>query len=209
MEDFNKMQLTLVRHGETDYNIKHIVQGGGSDIPLNDAGHTQAQALAPFFKNQTFDEILVSPMIRTLETVKDLLGADVQFDTDDRLKEMNFGQWEGQSITALRAEYPGCFDRAGLILPEYVSIAHGETYEAVRQRTSEAAYDALNNNPDGNVLFVSHGSAIRAMTAELMRVAQVQQFGQIANVGVVHFDMGQKPTEELRLDFYNRTYIDY
>ncbi|MCD2256802.1 histidine phosphatase family protein [Lactobacillus sp. CC-MHH1034] len=203
------MELTLIRHGVTEYNEHALIQGGGSDTPLNALGRQQARQLATVFDARIYDYIVVSPMKRTLETAQILLGAQNQYTMDERLQETNFGDWEGQSITALQQQYPGCFDETGLILPDYAAIAHGETFQAVRERTRAITAATLKDYPNGKILFICHGSVIRALTAEMMHLAEVEQLDQVANLGLVRLKIQAEYPNNVRLLFYSRTYKDY
>ena len=62
--------LFLVRHGETDYNRKGIVQGRGVDTPLNEKGLQQAQALARRMTDEAIDAVHSSPLTRALQTAR-------------------------------------------------------------------------------------------------------------------------------------------
>ena len=61
------MELYVVRHGQTDYNVKHLFQGH-ADIPLNQVGIKQAEETALKFKGIKINRILVSPLQRAIQT---------------------------------------------------------------------------------------------------------------------------------------------
>lgn len=195
----------MIRHGETDYNKKHLVQGGKTDIALNETGRAQAQQAAAHFSRTAYNQIFVSPMKRALETANILTGAS-NYKTDERLREIDFGAWEGQSVTQLQIQYPGCFDtQTKLILPDYAMVAQGETYEAARARTRALVTEAFAAWPEGKVLFICHGTIIRCLLAEIMHIAQVQQLGQVENVSATRLSINNLVTGDIRLDFYNRS----
>lgn len=199
------MEITLIRHGETDFNKRHLVQGGQTDAPLNNSGRQQAQAAAQNFKATAYDQIIVSPMTRAMETAE-ILTQFQDCKTDERLREIDFGDWEGQATEKLEQQYPGCFDtQTKLILPDYAAIAHGETFEAARARALALVTDTFAAWPEGRLLFVCHGTIIRCLMAELMHIAQVQQLGQLANVSASRITIHDLVTGDIRLDFYNRT----
>ena len=92
------MKLIFVRHGETDWNQKKILQGS-VDIPLNKAGFAQAQLTAQALAHRHVDAIISSPLLRAVQTAQVLartLHAQVQ--TDDRIRERSFGQKEGKPM---------------------------------------------------------------------------------------------------------------
>ncbi|MFW5879460.1 MAG: histidine phosphatase family protein, partial [bacterium] len=59
--------IYLIRHGQTDYNKKGIVQGSGIDASLNDLGRQQAEAFYDAYRNMPFDKIYISDLKRTKE----------------------------------------------------------------------------------------------------------------------------------------------
>ena len=67
------MRLILVRHGQTDWNLKHLMQGM-TDIPLNETGKMQAFNVKEKLKNVKLDICSSSPLSRAIETAKDLFA---------------------------------------------------------------------------------------------------------------------------------------
>ncbi len=93
--------LALIRHGTTEWNATGLVQGS-TDIPLNDTGRTEVGAW------RLPDELagfrwLASPLKRAVETAVILSGSEPE--TDDRLVEMAWGDWEGRTLKDLREEH--------------------------------------------------------------------------------------------------------
>ena len=89
------MELYIVRHGQTVWNVENKVQGR-TDIPLNEEGIRQAEKLAEVLKDTPLDLVITSPLSRawvTGKTVADSHGIPCL--TDDRLIEMCFGEFEG------------------------------------------------------------------------------------------------------------------
>ncbi|MGN0682755.1 MAG: histidine phosphatase family protein [Oscillospiraceae bacterium] len=87
--------LYIMRHGKTDWNAVHRLQGR-TDVPLNDEGRAMARAAALEYKDVHFDICYCSPLIRARETAEILLsGRSVPIITDERLVEMCFGEYEG------------------------------------------------------------------------------------------------------------------
>ena len=89
------MRLYIVRHGETDWNRIHRVQGR-TDIPLNDYGRHLARETAEGMKDVRIDLGYTSPLLRAKETAQILLGdRDVPLYEDSRIEELSFGSYEG------------------------------------------------------------------------------------------------------------------
>lgn len=158
--------LYLIRHGETDWNAEGRLQGG-RDVPLNDVGRVQAEEVA-----QKLREIepraedlayLCSPMSRareTMEIMRRAMGlAPGAYRTDERLRELTFGQWEGSTWRQVRAADP---DRArarernkwSYVPPE------GESYQMLMERVMPVFLAV-----DRPSVVVSHGGVMRAALA--------------------------------------------
>ena len=91
------MQLYVVRHGQTDYNVKKIFQGR-TDIPLNENGIEQAKQTAQYFVDKKIDNILVSPLTRTKQTASYISKiTNIEPIYDERLIERCFGNIEGKT----------------------------------------------------------------------------------------------------------------
>ncbi len=89
------MRIFVIRHGQTNYNVKHLFQGH-IDIPLNNVGIKQSKETALKFQNVKIDLILVSPLKRALQTaeyIQDITQSPIFI--EDRLIERCFGNMEG------------------------------------------------------------------------------------------------------------------
>ncbi len=85
----------FLRHGETEYNRRHIVQGW-ADIPLNFTGEQQAHKAAEVVKGAGISHIITSPLgraRRTAEIVSAAAGVPIH-GLDERLREKSFGEYE-------------------------------------------------------------------------------------------------------------------
>ena len=87
--------LYIIRHGKTDWNVWHKLQGR-TDIPLNEEGRQMAEAARKEYRDVHFDICFCSPLIRAKETAEIFLRSrNIPIITDDRLMEMSFGCFEG------------------------------------------------------------------------------------------------------------------
>ena len=159
------MKVYLVRHGETDGNLARRMQGS-VDTPLNSRGREQAAITAEALKNVSFDRAFCSLLCRTKETAEIILGnRPTPLEQDARLMEIAFGEAEGRSITAAKAD-PEDRMHAFFCDPEaFVPMAGGESFEDVRRRTAafmEECVLPLEGTCEA-VLVASHGVAIRSI----------------------------------------------
>ena len=87
--------LYIMRHGRTDWNVRHKLQGR-TDIPLNEEGRRMAEKAGEEYRNIPLDLCFCSPLVRARETAEIVLrGRNIPIRTDDRLREMSFGIYEG------------------------------------------------------------------------------------------------------------------
>lgn len=99
-------RIVLLRHGQTDFNVAMRLQGQ-TDIPLNDVGRAQAAAAAHALSARRPDAVVSSDLSRALDTaraVADLVGVEVV--ADPRLRERDFGDWEGLHGDVIRERWP-------------------------------------------------------------------------------------------------------
>ena len=150
--------LYIIRHGKTDWNLKHKLQGK-TDIPLNDMGRKMAMEAGELYKDVHFDICYCSPLVRARETAELLLkGRNVPVIFDDRLSEMGFGIYEG---TENVFEKPECPVRELFFNPSgYKAVDGAESLEELLKRTGDfledTVYPLLKEGKD--VLIVGHGA---------------------------------------------------
>lgn len=149
-------RMILIRHGETDWNIQHRVQGH-VDIPLNDNGLQQAKRVAERMRSEVIDALYSSDLQRakrTAEIIAEYHCLDVQI--DPRLRERNYGQLEGLTKEQIDSRFPNYQSRDHAIQDQ-------ETLEQVRKRAMEALAEIGQQFKNGTVAVVSHGGWINAV----------------------------------------------
>jgi len=159
--------LLLVRHGRTAWNRSGRWHGQ-ADVPLDELGVRQAQGLAPQIARLCPDRVVTSPLIRARRTAQTLamaLGHDVELGSDDRLKEVDVGTWEGlvdAEVAALDPEFPGspAADRR--------FSETGERPSECAARVAAALRDLARSHPGQTVLVVSHAYAIKVGVGALL-----------------------------------------
>jgi broad specificity phosphatase PhoE len=90
------LKLYLIRHGETDFNIQGIVQGGGVDSDLNELGRAQGQAFFEYYKHISFDSVYCSSLKRTAQTLHPFVELGHELIARPELNEFNWGVLEGK-----------------------------------------------------------------------------------------------------------------
>ena len=136
----------FLRHGETDWNINRRWQGS-SDIPLNDTGIAQAQAVQPLVAGLDIQTVCTSPLQRaTLTAELATAGLDVPIHTIDDLQEVSFGPYEG--VMHYEVDWIQDWLQGG-------HVDGVEGYDAFIERCRKAINHALGF--EGPVLIVAHG----------------------------------------------------
>ena len=146
--------ICFVRHGQTDYNIQKIIQGQ-LDIPLNEEGIKQAEALRDSLKGYKFDCIYCSPLIRAKVTA-DIINEyhDVEIIYDERLQEINAGTKQGTPFVPEELFGDSEFARN----PKKFNA---ESNEDFLNRVSQCYKEIEKRNQD--ILIVSHGGVYRCL----------------------------------------------
>ncbi|WP_193598834.1 histidine phosphatase family protein [Microbacterium sp. YJN-G] len=152
--------ITLVRHGQTDWNLARRIQGS-TDIPLNETGRADALAAAQALAAGAHHAVYASPLVRAHETgriIASHLGLAEPAITRG-LREREFGVAEGTSVADYIAQYGGW----------HAEVPGAETLEQVRDR----ALDSLDrivrasrrrSSPTAeSIIVVTHGGVIRAL----------------------------------------------
>lgn len=168
MGDEIRGMLYIMRHGKTDWNNEHRIQGR-TDIPLNDEGRRMAAEAAEEYKDVHFDVCYCSTLVRARETAELLLkNRGVPIIYDERLVEMSFGIYEG---TANSFSIPDCPINAFFWTPERYTtpVEGGESVDELFARTGEFLNEvALPLVKEGkDVLIVAHGATNSCITCQV------------------------------------------
>jgi probable phosphoglycerate mutase len=165
-----KTKFYFVRHGETEYNRQHIVQGRGIDSVLNETGRTQAKALAERLASVSFDAIYASSLRRAQQTAKILAhphsGIAPKYLED--LDEMAWGVYEGAHPSPDRDAALDAIKRRWREGAFHESIEGGESILDVQHRALRAVDHILDCEEGCTVLVVTHGRFLRIMLASLL-----------------------------------------
>ena len=161
------MKIYIVRHGETEANKNGLLQGW-SDTPLSDLGVKLAEYTGEGLKDIKFDAVFSSPLKRAYDTAQIIMNKNnfnnINIQTDNRLKELSMGDWEGKCIKGEKAELP--LNKIKLFFENpflLEAFPNGEDARMVCKRTQDFLNDLVTNHNYENVLIATHGFATRAI----------------------------------------------
>lgn len=153
-------RLVLVRHGESEWNREHRIQGQ-LDPPLSDRGRAQALRLARRIAARRPAAIYASDLVRAMQTAEPVAaatGVDIRPSTD--LREIYLGEWEGLHATELAERYPDAW-AAWTVEPNWDLVPGGEGAGAFEKRVGNALDAILDAHPHGDAVVVTHGGVIQ------------------------------------------------
>lgn len=126
------LTLVLTRHGLTDRSEPEQHLGQRIDVSLNAAGRVQAEALARRLSAVRFDRVITSPLFRARETAE-ILARGNRIEADPRLREMDYGAWEGRTYAEIDAT-DGDYRREWVLAPDRLACPGGESGNDVAAR---------------------------------------------------------------------------
>ena len=156
------MKLYLIRHGETEWNVKRRFQGR-SDIPLNEEGRRLARITAQALAQVPFSRIYTSPLKRAYETAMIIKGMrDIPVIEEPRIIEISFGEYEGLCCAKEHYNIPdpafmNFFDKPEAYQPPKGGIVHNKNIE------------------NETILVSTHGAALRGLLSN-MRGIGIEDF---------------------------------
>lgn len=172
------LTLVLTRHGHTDRSEPDQYLGQTIDIPLSVRGRADATLLRDRLAGVHFDRVISSPLRRARETAG-IIAPDALVETDPRLAEADYGDWEGIPAERLDADFPserGAWKED----PEMLGAPGGETGAAIAARASaflaalgawEANHLVAGDRAERRILVVAHSTLNRVLLAVALGVS--------------------------------------
>lgn len=197
------MKLYIIRHGETEWNKKVLLQGM-ANIPLNEDGRRLACLTGQKLLEIPFYKAFSSPLIRAMETARLVLGErDIPIIADPRITEMSFGKLEGKCYAPGSSDIPAeMLDNFFHHTEAYQVPEGGESFSQVIERTHEL-YQELVLTPeyeDKNILISSHGASSRAFLQSVFQDGNFWQNGVPKNCAVTIVEIVNRKVVHVELD---------
>lgn len=169
------MTLYLVRH--TRVEVAPGICYGQSDVPLADSFKTESESILAKLSEIQFEDIFCSPLSRCVE-LGHLFTPEVK--RDDRLKELNFGEWEGLAWDTVFES-----DTGKKWFTNYLkeSCPKGESYQDMLRRVKSFIADLPDT--DGNILIITHAGVIRAFSVLVKKWSVKKAFDKPVDYGQI------------------------
>ncbi|KAA6438622.1 histidine phosphatase family protein [Dyadobacter flavalbus] len=156
-----KKSIYLIRHGETDFNRRGVVQGSGVDSLLNEWGEAQAAAFFNAYQHVPFDKIYTSDLKRTHQTVRGFIKLGIPHESYSGLNEISWGAREGREPNTGDNNYYRELVTAWKNGQVDLAAEEGESPVQVRERQIPVIETILSRPHERNILIAMHGRAMR------------------------------------------------
>jgi len=202
------LTLHLLRHWQTAFSRANAFCGAGLDPELTPDGAAMARCFADHYTRVQWAAVYASPLQRAIATAQPLCNAlGMEINLRDDLKEIAYGEWEGQSVEAVNSEHHDGYIRWSSD-PAWHAPTGGEPAVAIARRALRVVEEIRDTYTDGNVLAVSHKATIRILLCSLLGI-DVGRFRYrlacpVGSVSVVEF-AAQGPFIRVLAD---RTHLD-
>ena len=194
----NITRVWLVRHGEPHPDIRGRCYGR-VDRGLSDTGQAEAKQVGRALKDEPLPFIYTSPSTRAYETaaaIAEYHRCPIQ--VDERLREIDFGDFEGQRYEDIERLYPLLY-RRWMENPTEVQFPNGESFRDMRQRGLAAMSDLLDRHRGETIAIVTHSGVNRILLADALGMPEANIFRIAQTYGACNLIqyIGDYPSVEL------------
>jgi probable phosphoglycerate mutase len=158
------MKLYIIRHAETEYNRKGIIQGSEVDSDINKVGDNQAKSFYQYYKDINFDKIYVSDLKRTYQTIRRFTDNGIPHKKLKEFNEISWGVNQGKSddledySKLIKTWLAGDLDN---------KFENGESPNEMSLRLVKGFNKVLEDNHN-TVLLCIHGRALRILLSKII-----------------------------------------
>jgi probable phosphoglycerate mutase len=153
-------ELTVIRHGETDWNLQHRFQGQ-IDVPLNATGLDQAERLGRRLAGETFDVLVCSDLLRARRTAEPVwMPRGLAPVVEPLWREQGFGMLEGLDVPTIRSRHPDLWNQWVRHEADYALPGGGESNIAFHARVMRALHALVAAHAGRRIVVVTHGGVL-------------------------------------------------
>jgi broad specificity phosphatase PhoE len=174
-----KLELILVRHGETDWNAGGFFRGH-EDVKLNSVGIAQADAVSEALKGRLFEAIYTSPLKRSLVTARRIAAPhEIGVRENNAFLDINYGLWQGLQEKVVAEKNPTLYKK-WQTTPWKVKFPNGEKVKKAWRRVNTGLRELLVLHGTGSVIVVTHRIPLKFMTTYLLK-RPLSRFNEIVH----------------------------
>lgn len=173
------MDIILIRH--TKVATKEGTCYGQTDVELAPGFDKEKKSIQKKLSHNKFDTVYASPLSRC-KKLAEALFPNLEINYDDRLKELNFGSWEGLNWDQISSS-----EEAEAFFADYINTTcpGGESYQDMLKRVSAFYEEIKVKHKDGQIAIVSHGGPIRAFLCLIEEITPKEAFERKVDYGEV------------------------
>lgn len=169
--------IFIIRHGQTDFNVRQVVQGRGINSDLNDEGIRQAKLFFQAHQEIKFDVVYTSSLKRTWQTVDSFISKKIPHFVRPEIDEIDWGIFEGvEHHPDLQKTYYDIIEdwKTGKL---DIKIEGGESAQDLANRL-QPFIEELKNTNEQTILVCTHGRTLRVLICLLLEksIAQMDEF---------------------------------
>lgn len=198
-------QLYLLRHAQSEANLRGILAGPDNSVNLSDKGRKQSLKVSKYLQEIAFQQIYCSPISRCFQTIQPLVRArpDIALLHEEKIQEMNYGQWNGKDLKTLSKKRDWQRIQS---TPSKFTFPDGESFNQLRRRVT--LFLSQVERKDGPILVVSHGDVIKMILASVLDLPtdKFQNFViEPASISIVQYESKSKTIVSLNQEVEGTT----
>ena len=167
------MEIYYARHGQTDWNQQKKMQGGGSEIPLNQTGIKQAEETKRKLENVDYDIVICSPMKRAIQTAEIInQEKNKEIIIDERIRERKLGKLEGNNVTEETEKKIWDYEL------DY-KIPEGESLHDFEKRILNFLTEIKQKYKNKKILIVAHGGVAKILKMHIYGMPESKNLSEI------------------------------
>ena len=166
---FENTSITLIRHGETEWNLSGRWQGH-ADSPLSPCGLSQAKALGERILGEEFDFYFSSDLGRAMHTSKLVGGPSGMIaESNSGFRERDLGVLEGLNTNEMEQSQPGAYKSFRNDGPDF-QVPNGESFRQFYDRCANAIEELAQKYRGGRIAVVTHGGVLGAIFRYVLNI---------------------------------------
>lgn len=167
------MKIYYVRHGQTNWNQQNKMQGGNSDIPLNQTGEEQAKETKNKLENVDYDIVICSPMKRAIQTAEIInQEKNKEIIIDERIRERKLGKLEGNNVTEETEKKIWNYELN-------YKIPEGENLHDFEKRILNFLTEIKQKYKNKKILIVAHGGVAKILKKQIYGMPESKNLSEI------------------------------